>query len=202
VQEQFTLSDGSAVRLTIARYYTPLGRSIQKPYTLGADSVYSHNLSDHAGGSDITHTRHEKSTGKAIKLPDGRVLYSEEGIRPDVLVSIDSTRMQLYHHLPDIQQKMTEAALSYTRLHARALVALNQGAELTSLLKNDATVQQWLQPFFDSLPPTMDLNRSKALLLSDFEDMIVWIKWQDQGYYKHTAGKDPEIQKAMETLRN
>ena len=91
VQEQTVLPDGSAIRLTIARYYTPTGRSIQKPYKDGFDS-YNNELNERFAHSELL-------TIDSIKFPDslkfttpkGKVVYGGGGIMPDVFVPIDTT---------------------------------------------------------------------------------------------------------------
>ena len=91
VQEQYTLSDSSGLRLTIARYYTPSGRSIQKSYKDGTESYYHEMINRYTNG--------ELTNKDSIKLTDttkyftatGRVVYGGGGIVPDVFVSIDTS---------------------------------------------------------------------------------------------------------------
>jgi len=91
VQEQYQLSDGSGLRLTVARYYTPLGRSIQKSYSNGAED-YNHDLIDRFKSGEmnyadsIKHTNEKKYTTKS-----GDTLYDGGGITPDVFVGYDTT---------------------------------------------------------------------------------------------------------------
>lgn len=90
VQESFNLSDGSAVRLTIARYYTPTGRSIQKPYDEGYDT-YEAEVGERLKGGELDHPDSVKKNEKMVfKTPAGRKVYGGGGIYPDVFVPVDS----------------------------------------------------------------------------------------------------------------
>lgn len=89
VQEQFDLSDGSGVRLTVARYYTPLGRSIQKSYGEGADA-YNHEINSRYSNGEVYRDSVRHATGKQYVTKAGKVVYGGGGISPDVFVPLDS----------------------------------------------------------------------------------------------------------------
>jgi len=90
VQEQYELSDGSGLRLTVARYYTPLGRSIQRPYTNGNEDYY-HDLIDRFKHGEMEYADSIKHTDqKKYVTANGRVLYGGGGITPDVFVPVDT----------------------------------------------------------------------------------------------------------------
>jgi carboxyl-terminal processing protease len=86
VQEQFSLSDGSALRLTTARYYTPLGRSIQKSYSEGA-AKYHQNFINRINNSNADSSLNGNS--KVFKTSGGKILYERDGITPDIIVERD-----------------------------------------------------------------------------------------------------------------
>jgi len=91
VQEQFNLSGGAALRLTVARYYTPAGRSIQKSYANGK-SAYDHELIDRYTNGEVNKADTVKlSQGLAFKTKGGRTVYAGGGITPDIFVPIDTT---------------------------------------------------------------------------------------------------------------
>lgn len=91
VQEQYVLSDGSALRLTVARYYTPTGRSIQKSYSQGR-SVYHDEVLDRFQNGEVMHADTIKSAqGEAYKTKGGRTVYGGGGITPDIFVAYDTT---------------------------------------------------------------------------------------------------------------
>lgn len=91
VQEQYELSDGSGLRLTVARYYTPLGRSIQKPYSQGI-KIYQEDLLNRMHGGEMLYFDSIKHTnGKSYKTKSGKVVYSGGGITPDIFVALDTS---------------------------------------------------------------------------------------------------------------
>lgn len=102
VQEQFSLSDGSALRLTTARYYTPLGRSIQKSYEAGTEAYHMEALTRmHGNPAKKEADSLYASRAKSYKTPKGKILYDGGGIMPDVTIDrdpvlYDSTLSQLF----------------------------------------------------------------------------------------------------------
>jgi carboxyl-terminal processing protease len=91
VQEQYELSDGSGLRLTVARYYTPLGRSIQKSYSGGIEA-YEHDLINRFKEGEMTSMDSIKHTNeKKYVTAAGNILYGGGGITPDVFVPYDTT---------------------------------------------------------------------------------------------------------------
>lgn len=93
VQEQYELNNGSALRLTVARYYTPLGRNIQKPYDHGR-AAYREELDNRYHNGEMIHgdsaTTH---SGPQFKTKKGRIVYGGGGITPDVFVPLDTTSL-------------------------------------------------------------------------------------------------------------
>lgn len=92
VQEEMPLGDGSSVRLTTARYYTPTGRSIQKPYTTKSNGDYFHDFEDRVMNGELV----SKDSIKVVDslkytTPKGKIVYGGGGIIPDVFVAIDTT---------------------------------------------------------------------------------------------------------------
>ncbi len=89
VQEQVKLSDGSALRLTVARYYTPTGRSIQKPYTKGAEDYFMDILHRAQDGELESVDSIKKNKSLQYKTPKGKIVYGGGGIIPDVFIPIE-----------------------------------------------------------------------------------------------------------------
>jgi carboxyl-terminal processing protease len=97
VQEPYQLNDGSVIRLTIARYYTPTGRSIQKPYT-DDKNEYFNDLNErfHNGEFSEADSIHFSDSLK-YKTPEGTIVYGGGGIMPDVFVPLDTTGFSKYY---------------------------------------------------------------------------------------------------------
>lgn len=92
VQDQIDLPDGSAVRLTIARYYTPTGRCIQKPYTHGLDEYYNEEYTRYEQGELYNADSIKVDKSKQFRTPGGKIVYGGGGIVPDIFVPLDSVK--------------------------------------------------------------------------------------------------------------
>jgi len=90
VQQQFQLTDGSGLRLTVAKYFTPLGRNIQKPYDKGRDA-YKDDLIERLHNGELVVGDTTKPKGKAFKTPKGNTVYGGGGITPNVFIPFDTT---------------------------------------------------------------------------------------------------------------
>lgn len=97
VQQQIPYADGSALRLTTARYYTPTGRSIQKPYTIGDEAGYEEDIWNRYRNNEFftADSIHFADSLKRI-TPGGKVVYGGGGIMPDVFVPADTTDVTKY----------------------------------------------------------------------------------------------------------
>jgi carboxyl-terminal processing protease len=124
VQNRFLLPDGSMVRLTVARYYTPSGRSIQTPYSDGVDKYYQKFYNRYLNG-ELLHA-------DSISLPDSlktytlinkRPVYSGGGITPDVFVPIDTANYSEYYRDLVRTSTITTYSLSYADAHRKELLA-------------------------------------------------------------------------------
>ena len=93
VQREMALGDGSAVRLTISRYYTPTGRSIQKPYENGNKEYFNEYLERYKNGELQSADSIQVADSLKFKTPKGKIVYGGGGIIPDVFVGKDTTRV-------------------------------------------------------------------------------------------------------------
>ncbi|HNX65469.1 MAG TPA: S41 family peptidase, partial [Bacteroidales bacterium] len=124
VQNRFPLPDGSMIRLTVARYYTPSGRSIQTPYSDGVDKYYQKFYNRYLNG-ELLHA-------DSINLPDSlktytlvnrRPVYSGGGITPDVFVPIDTADYSEYYRDLVRTSTITSFTLKYADVHRKELLA-------------------------------------------------------------------------------
>ena len=203
VQEQYSLNDGSAIRLSVARYFTPSGRSIQRPYDKG-NKVYMEDLYNrYENGEMLTADSIHLATDKPYKTNGGRTVYGGGGIMPDIFVSIDTslytrsiTRLYLdgrfnnfvYRYYINNQSQFsqyrtpTEFAQQYTNTEGawKELVqfAMKDSINITRIPDKDRQVVQ---------------NRIKAY--------IARLKWRTQGFYEVNNYFDPMVTKAREVLK-
>ena len=99
VQRPFPFPDGSMMRLTVAHYYTPTGRDIQKPYTNGDSKGYRHDIIDRLNSGELMHADSIKYVDslRVNTLRSGRVIYGGGGISPDVFVPLDTADFTKYY---------------------------------------------------------------------------------------------------------
>lgn len=119
VQKPIPMPDGSMIRLTVSRYYTPTGRSIQKHYENGNQEQYNHDLIDR-------YNRGELMSADSIHFPDSmkyntlstkRIVYGGGGIMPDVFIPVDTTRFTDYHRKLVASGLVNRVAMNYLDRH-------------------------------------------------------------------------------------
>ena len=123
VQRPIPLPDKSMIRLTIARYYTPGGRNIQKPYTGGDAAAYNHDLIDRYNRGELMNADsiHFPDSLRSHTLVNHRTVYGGGGIMPDRFVPIDTTRYTDYHRKVVGLGVINRVAMSYIDSHRKAL---------------------------------------------------------------------------------
>lgn len=114
VQQQIAFSDGSMIRLTIARYYTPSGRCIQKPYVNGDNKDYEQDLIARYQHGEFFNQDSIKHTGPAYHTSIGRVVYGGGGITPDIFIPEDTLGMTSYFKQASISGLILQFAFTYT----------------------------------------------------------------------------------------
>lgn len=119
VQKPIPLPDGSMIRLTISRYYTPTGRSIQRPYENGNQELYNHDLINRYNNGELmsADSIHFPDSLKYNTLETKRVVYGGGGIMPDVFIPIDTTRYTDYHRKIVATGLVNRFAMNYLDRH-------------------------------------------------------------------------------------
>lgn len=122
VQEQLSLPDGSAIRLTVARYYTPTGRSIQKPYIKGHSEEYQEELYARMMHGEFENQDSVKfNDSLKYTTPGGRVVYGGGGIMPDVFLPIEKNEKYAYYNAIMNKGLVYQFAFEYTDLNRKTL---------------------------------------------------------------------------------
>lgn len=119
VQRQFGFEDGSMMRLTTARYYTPSGRCIQKPYEMGDKESYAKDVLNRYNDGELMHADsiHVADSLKYTTLKSGRVIYGGGGIIPDVFVPVDTTEYSEYYGNLNMKGVFIQYTLGYVDKH-------------------------------------------------------------------------------------
>ena len=135
VQSQIPFNDGSAIRLTVARYYTPSGRSIQRPYTNGDDMAYHMDLIDRYNRNEFFSAdsiHFDKS--QTFKTKGGRTVYGGGGIMPDVFIPLDTLGMSDYYYKVWNTNVLYRYTVDFTDRHRAEMDKITTLAELDALL--------------------------------------------------------------------
>ena len=135
VQSQIPFNDGSAIRLTVARYYTPSGRSIQRPYTNGDDMAYHMDLIDRYNRNEFFSAdsiHFDKS--QTFKTKGGRTVYGGGGIMPDVFIPLDTLGMSDYYYKVWNTNVLYRYTVDFTDRHRAEMDKIETLAELDALL--------------------------------------------------------------------
>ena len=201
VQEQFGLSDGGALRLTIARYYTPLGRSIQKPYTNGR-KAYSSEVADRFEHPDSLHNDSAYTRGKAFKTKKGKMLYDGGGITPDVYVAFDTLK-----YSNDVNKLFSSTTLSnftyqYYKQNKAAVTSFKNADQFETGFQVPATTWQSLTDFSrkDSINLAGSNEQNKHEVLLRFKSLLARQLYRNDGYFEVQNADDKTFKKALEVV--
>ena len=202
VQSQRLFKDGSAMRLTVARYYTASGRSIQRSYEKGKnaeyemEAVYRYMQGDYASDTiDSVHMIPYKTMG-------GRTVYGGSGIMPDVFIPRDTLAMNSYYNSLMNKGFVQEYAAYYTDTNRSKLENFDSWSDLNDYLKKQPILLN-LVSYADSKGvrrrPYL-INESGELLESILRGFIVRHFWGYDGYYPVYFESDSLVNKAVELL--
>jgi carboxyl-terminal processing protease len=203
VQEQSLLPGGAAIRLTIARYYTPSGRCIQKPYNKGKDNYYQelHNRFLHG----------EMEKADSIKFNDslkyitagGRIVYGGGGIMPDFFVPIDTTPFTDFYYKIREKGLIYEFAFYYSDANRSVLNKFKNYKELVKYLQKKNIFERLVKYASDHgvKKDSKDLIIS-SLLQTEMEAYIARNFFDNVGFYPILNTEDKTVQKAVEIFRD
>ena len=183
VQMPIKLSDGSELRLTISRYYTPSGRSIQKHYDLGKGDVYNEDLANRFNSGEYFSADSIKfdSTLK-YKTDGGRLVYGGGGIMPDVFVPRDTSMNSKFLFELYAKNIIREYALRYVNDHKKTLEKQTFQEYLNKFTVSDAMMNELVQDAKKAgiKPNEKELLRSKPLILAQTKGLIGRYQWGRQ----------------------
>ena len=204
VQEQYNLSDGSALRLTVARYYTPLGRSIQKPYTNGLDEYNDEILNRYNHGGLMNADSNKSNNGKAYTTKNGKSVYGGGGITPDVFVAFDTTRVDTL--LGILYRKNTVGNFVY-RYYVANKSKFEQYKTPSDFNKGFVVTDDMLESLSrfaeaDSIKFSIASLKNKELLRDRLKSLLARQIWRSEGFYEVINADDKMIEKALEVIKS
>jgi carboxyl-terminal processing protease len=206
VQRPFNLPDGSVIRLTTARYYTPTGRCIQRPYTNGTEDYYKdfYNRFEH-GEFEVADSIHFPDSLK-YETPRGRVVYGGGGIMPDVFIPWDSTMFSDYY--VELRRKgvVNDFSLKYVDNHRGEM--FEKYPDLDSFSKGFVVDEEIINQFKalaekEGVPfEEKGWEASEELITVQIKALIARTLWDVSAFYEIMSGIDNEFQKAVNLLED
>ena len=204
VQQQMAFSDGSAVRLTVARYYTPSGRCIQKPYTLGDQEDYDKDLLERWEHGEFysADSIHFADT-TAYYTDSGRKMYGGGGIMPDIFVGRDTTLNTPWYNRCINLAYTYQFAYKYTDEHRKTLSKYKDWQSLEKYLLSQNILREFVAFAKEKgvNPNEAEIQKSRPLMTRLLNAYIVRNILGDEGFFP-LFERDDEITKvAVEQLR-
>lgn len=203
VQQPYEFADGSMIRLTIARYHTPSGRCIQKPYTKGDRSEYEKDLIERYNrGEFFSQDSIHQNTDLTYKTKKGRTVYGGGGIMPDIFVSSDTINMTDYAQAAFSRGLIARYALGYADKNRQTLSHFKTNEEMTAHLDTRPMLDDFVQ-YAEKRglkPHRNPIAKSQEVLKRSLYSNIIY---QIQGMLEHVKyinKEDPTVLKAIEVL--
>ena len=192
VQIEMDLGDGSAVRLTTARYYTPTGRSIQKPYDhKGSKNYYRDYQQRITNGELLSKDSIKVVDSLKFKTPKGKIVYGGGGIIPDVFVAIDTTSYMSNFYFNSINN----FAFEYVDNNRKELESWSIATFVTDFDSNENVLDSFLSDIKDTAQPSFKTKQSiKKYLKASIGNTL----FGDEGFYRIMHQDDKMIQKVLE----
>ena len=202
VQEQFELSDGSGLRLTVARYYTPLGRSIQKSYKNGVEE-YNKDLMNRFHDGEMSYADSIKHTNeKEYKTSSGKLVYGGGGITPDVFVAYDS--LAFSKELSEAFFKGTFNDFVYKNYldNEQKFNSYKTPKEFEENFSVDTTTLKNFKSyaFKDSIDISLGSDKEKAIVARQIKLFTARQIWRTEGLYEVNNPGDETVKKALEVI--
>ena len=205
VQQPIEFSDGSSIRLTIARYHTPSGRCIQKPYNKGKDENYEMDiLTRYEHGEFFSQDSIKQDESHIYHTSLGRPVYGGGGIMPDIFVPQDTTGVTSYFSMAVNRGLILQFAFQYTDQNRQALQKYDSSESLLKYLKKQNILEK-----FANFAESKGLKRRNILMYKSqklFErnlyGNIIYNMLDMEDYLKYLNQLDPTVLKAMEVLEN
>lgn len=203
VQQPIEFNDGSAIRLTIARYYTPSGRCIQKPYNKGNDENYELDiLTRYEHGEFFSQDSIKQDESHIYYTSLGRPVYGGGGIMPDIFVPQDTTGMNSYFRMAMNRGLTIQFAFQYTDQNRQRLQKYENGEDLLKYLKTQNILEKFAR-FAESKGlkrRNILMYKAKELFDRNLYGNIIYNMLDMEEYMKFLNQSDKTVLKALEVL--
>lgn len=202
VQEQYDLSDGSAIRLTVARYYSPLGRSIQRPYDKGKKVYMDEIWERYSNGEVVSPDSLKAASGKAYKTNSGKIVYGGGGITPDVFVPIDTATYPAIINRLIIDGSFNNFVYKYYLQHKKQIDAYTSA---TDYVKRFNLREDMWSSFVNTVSNDSVSLRNvnvtqREALITRLEAYLARFRWRTTGFYQVLNADDLMVKEALKNL--
>jgi len=202
VQEQAMLSDGSAIRLTIARYYTPTGRCIQKPYNHGEEDYFKDLNSRYLHGEFENRDSIHLNDSLKYKTPKGKTVYGGGGIMPDIFVPFDTSNFSKFYFEVRDMSLIYKFAFNYSDGNRSTLKTYTDLGAFCDHLEKEKIFEKFLNYCKKQgvNPTSKDLKVSGKFVKIQLEAYIARNFFDNNGFYPVIREIDNTLDKAVEVL--
>jgi carboxyl-terminal processing protease len=205
VQQPFQLPDGSSLHLTVSRYYTPTGRSIQKPYDKNVHDGYNEEVMNRFHDGEVLHgDTSARHAGPAFTTlgPEKRTVYGGGGITPDIFVSFDTSTLSRNITALYVNGTLNRFIYMYYIQHLPAFQAFKGPAGFNAGFHDDEKVWDALVSYAakDSIDLRSISARDKSTLERRIRAFLARQIWRAEGYYEISNAYDPAFTKALEVI--
>lgn len=208
VQRPFSLPDGSLIRLTVAHYYTPSGRCIQKPYEKGKKDDYAHDIENRLKRGELTNpdSIHFADSLKYYTLREQRTVYGGGGIMPDEFVPLDTLRYTKFHRQLAAKNLIVTNSLKYIDAHRKQLKKaypkfekfkkeFNIPNELIDSILAEAKRSD-IKPKDDA-----ELEATLPMLRAQLKSLVARDLWDMNEYFQIWNPQNPIYERGLEVIR-
>jgi carboxyl-terminal processing protease len=205
VQTQIPFADGSAIRLTVARYYTPAGRSIQRPYTNGDEKTYHMDIVDRYNRNEFfsADSIHFDESQK-FKTRGGRTVYGGGGIMPDIFIGLDTTGITKYYNKVWNTNVLYRYTMEFADRHRQDMDKVTNVETLDSVLNSVDLLNDFVRYAERNGVETnkQELSISREIILAQLRAYIGRNAMDDAtGFYYNIYPIDEVMQRAVKELR-
>ena len=202
VQQPMEFRDGSVVRLTIARYYTPSGRCIQKPYEKGHGEEYLNELIARYERGEFFNQDSIRQDGEKYYTNLGRVVYGGGGITPDIFIPEDTTSLTSYYKEAAYTGLIRQFAFAYTDENRARLNALPNVEAMEKFLRKENLLERFARfgEEHDLKRRNLMLQKSRSLFERNIFGLIIYNAKEMQDYLEFLNESDPTVQRAIQVL--
>ncbi|WP_247679993.1 MULTISPECIES: S41 family peptidase [Chitinophaga] len=203
VQEQYDLDNGGALRLTVARYYIPSGRSIQKPYGKGHDD-YDEDIAERYHHGELVNKDSIKITDTVVyKTAAGRTVYGGGGITPDIFIPFDTSRFTPTLTAIYTRNTFSNFAYQYYTSHREAFKSYKNAEDFIKSYQPGADLFNEFREYAkkDSVPGMDHLSpRDEKEIHQRLKAMLARQLYRTEGFYEAINADDPMMKKALEVV--